>query len=269
MPNKVTRKLPSFEGVAAGATAVCNIKPGLTLHKVLISYSGATLAQLNAIRFLINGKVVQSITECARLDYMNTFDGMAAAGGVLTLNLERYGLRTREGEEYTAVGTGIANDPQRVVNMSIEIDIDAAAVGPALSAKGIFSAPRPLGNIKHVREFIRTSGGAGVLEVSDLPRLGVINRIFLGEAATTVNSVRIERDGYTVFERSTAENDVCNNDGVRVTADGYWVIDPTEEGNGAEGIEYGPDVKDLRLYIDCAGAGAVPLIVEYIGPLAN
>lgn len=269
MPNKVTRKIQSFEGVAAGQTATARIATNLTLNKVLLAYSGVTLAQMNAIRLVLNGKTVQQWSEAAKLDLDNKYLGMDAAAGVLTIDMERFGLRTREGQEFTAIGMGIPEDPQRVTTAVIEVDIDAAAVGPVLSAKGIFSNPRPLGLIKHVREFTKSPGGAGLYEISDIPRLGDINRIIFDTSAVTINGIRIERDGYTIFERTTADNEVMQSNGVRVPQTGLWVVDLTEEGNGAESIEYGPGVKELTLYVDVAGGGQLPYSVEYIGPLVN
>lgn len=270
MPNKVTRKLQSFEGVAAGQTATCRIATNLTLHQILVAYSGATLAQLNEARLVLNGKVVQRFTELSKLNSYNQYDGRAAASGVIVLDMDRYGLRTREGEEFTAIGMGVLDDPQRVTTAVLEIDIDAAAVGPVLSAKGVFSAPRPLGLIKHVREFTKTAA-VGTFEIADIPRLGAINRIFFDDSQVTIASVRIERDGYTIFERTTAENELMQADGVRVPQAGYWIIDPTEGGNGAEAIEYGNDVRDLRIFLEVTaiGTGQLPYSIEYIGPLSN
>lgn len=261
----LTRKMPSFEGVAAGQTATMKMPIGLTYHKLLIAYSGVTLVQMNEIRLIANGKTIQRLPGGAVLDSMNKFDGRNAAGGILTLDFERYGLRTRAGSVLTAIGTGDRNDSRAISTLYLEIDIDGAAIGTTLSAKAIQSPPSPSNALKQIRVFGVDPAGAGDYEISDLPRLGLINRIFFKTAAI-INSVKLRRDGYDVFERDTAENDSVQSDGIRVTQGGYWVMDFSEEGNGQDALEIA-SVQDLRFTLDMAGAGHIDVIVEYLAPL--
>ena len=81
-------------------------------------------------------------------------------------------MRTRIGEEFTALGTGVLPDPAagvgpQITTLSVEIDIDAAAVGPALSAKAVQSDPRPVGEIIKTRLFTYNPAAAGEFEISD------------------------------------------------------------------------------------------------------
>lgn len=265
----VTRKMPAFEGVGAGQTATLRCPIGLTFHQLLVTYSGVTLAQMNEIRVNANGKTVMRYTSGTQLDALNQFDGRAAAAGILTLDFDRYNLRTREAEEVTAFGTGVSDDPAKVTTLSVEIDIDGAAAAPALSAKAVQSAPRPLGIIKKVRPFTYTAAAAGDYEVADLPRGDLINRVFFGNhAAVAYTSVKCQRDNYDVFDRSVAENEVIQTDGVRTPQAGYAVFDPTENGHGAEGLAtFG--VNDLRFILNLTNSGSVPISVEYLGPLSG
>lgn len=262
----LTRKMPSFEGVAAGQTATCRLPIGLTYHQILVNYSGVTLAQMDEIRLIANGKTIQRWIGGDVLDAVNQFDGRNAANGVLVLDLERYGLRTRAGVELTAIGTGDKKDPAPISTLYLEIDINAAATGPVLSAKAIQSGPRPSGPLKQVRVFGYDPAGSGSFEISDLPKLGPIGRVILKSGS--VNSLKIERDGYTVFERATAENEAVQKDGIRVPQAGYWVYDPSETGNGQDALEVA-GVQDLRFTLDMAAAGHVDVIVEYLAGLAN
>jgi len=267
---KLTRKMPSFEGVAAGQTATCRLPIGLSFNTLLITYSGATLAQLDAIRLVANGEAIQSITEMSKLDSLNQFDGRAAAAGVIALDLERYGLLTRAGKEVTVVGTGIQDrtvDPNPITTLAIEIDINAAAVSPVLSCKAVQSPAQPAGVVKKVKEFTYTISATGEFQISDLPRKGLINRIFIGNDSTiALSQVKVERDNFTVFERSSAENELIQSDGVRVPQADYWVIDPSEEGYAAEPISL-EGVNDFRLYLTATATGQCPVTVEYIAPL--
>jgi hypothetical protein len=275
---KVTRKMPSGTGVAAASTATFRLPIGLTFEQLFIAYAGATLAQLNEIRLLANGKVVQRWVEATVLDAINQFEGRAAAAGILTLDLLRFGLRTRQAEEVTGIGTGwnntqaVRNGTQQpeanpVETLTLEVDIDAAAVAPVLNLTARQSAPKPVGLIKKVRRFNYNPAAAGEFEVADLPRGDLINRIILGgHAANVYTDLRIERDNFREFDRTAALNIMVQADGVRVPQADYVVYDPTEDGFGNEALAT-QDVHDLRIIPTVTNAGGMPVIVEYIGPL--
>ena len=269
---KTTRKMPSFEGVAAGQTATLRMPIGRTYEQLLITYSGATLAQLNELRIIANGEVIHRVTELSKLDSMNKFEGRAAAGGVIVFDFNRYGLKTRAGVEYTALGTGIApksaanpdGDPNAITTLTAEIDVDAAATSPALSAKAIQSAPSKSGFILKTKQYTYTAGASGEFEIADLPKGDAINKIYVGNhTANAYTKIVIERDNFIVFERSVAENEVIQTDGVRTPQTDYVVYDPTEIGNGSETLATG-GVQDLRIRLTLTNAGQVPLTVETI-----
>lgn len=262
---KTTRKMPSFEGVAAGQTATLRMPIGRTYEQLLITYSGATLAQLNELRIVANGEVIHRVTELTKLNSMNKFEGRAAASGVIVFDFNRYGLRTRAGEEFTGLGTGVLDDPNKITTLTCEIDIDGAATGSALSAKAVQSPPRAVGFIKKTRQFTYTAGASGEFEIADLPKGDTINKIFIGnDGVIGVTRVVIERDNFIEFERSVAENSLIQSDGVRVPQSGYVVYDPTETGNGSESLATA-GVQDLRIRLTLTSAGQVPLTVETIG----
>lgn len=257
--------MPSFEGVAAGQTATCRLPIGRTYEQLLITYSGATLAQLNELRIIANGEVIHRVTELSKLDSMNQFEGRAAAGGVIIFDFNRFNMRTRAGEEFTALGTGQLDDPNKITTLSMEVDIDAAAVGPALSAKAVQSAPRAVGQIIKTRQYTYTAGAAGEFEISDLPKGDSINKVYFGnDAVIGITKLVIERDNFIEFERTAAENSVIQTDGVRTPQAGYVVYDPTENGNGSENLSTA-GVQDLRFRLTLTAAGQVPLTVETIG----
>jgi len=262
---KLTRKMPSFEGVAAGQTATLRLPIGYSYHQVLIAYAGVTLAQMDEVRVIANGKTIQRLIGGDVLDSLNQFDGRNAAGGVLTVDFERFGLRTRAGSELTVCGTGAKDDELPISTLSIEIDINVAAAAPVLSAKAIQSGPRKSGVLKHIRVFGHDPSAAGEYEISDLPRLGLVNRVFF-KSASTINSIKLQRDGFDVFDRDKAENEAVQADGVRVVQAGYYVVDFSEEGNGQDALEIA-SVHDLRFTLDMAASGHVDVIVEYLAPL--
>ncbi len=262
-----TRRMPGFEGVAAGNTATLRCPIGLTYQQLLITYSGVTLAQMDEIRVLANGEPIMRFTSGTQLDNINQYEGRAAAAGVLVIDFARYNLRTRQGEEFTALGTGDPNDPQKITTLSVEIDINAAATSPALSAKAVQSLPRPVGMIKKVRQFNYTVSATGDFEISDLPKGDIINKVVFDNHATIASTkLKVERDNFIVFERTTAENELLQTDGVRVPQAALAVFDPTENGHGAESLETA-GVGDLRFTVTAGATGSLPVVVEYIAPL--
>lgn len=277
---RVTVKMPSGEGVAAGSTATFRLPIGRTYEELLISYSGTTfnLTHMSEIRVMGNGKPLLRYataggkTGAEVLDLLNQFDGMAAASGVLVLPFKRMGLRTRQGEELTGIGTGMTpaesrasgSDGNELSTLYVEIDIAAGAVGPVLSMKAIQSAKKPLGLLKKVRHFVYNAGAAGDFEIADLPKGDLINRVVFHNA--NITNIKLERNNVTDFDRSTAENELVQTNGERTPQTGLAIHDPTEAGFGAESIVTA-GVSDLRYTLTLSSGGAVPVTVEYLGPL--
>lgn len=283
--SKITVKLPSAESVSPGSTASFRLPIGATYEQVITTYSGTTfnLSHMAEIRVVGNGKTIMRFPTIGAksggqvLDAWNQFEGRAAANGVLVLDFNRFGIRTRANEELTGLGTGFKRNKRNAeryralggtgVELStlyLEIDIKSTAVAPVLSAKAVQSPRRPLGLIKEVRAFGYTANASGDFEISDLPRGDLINKF--GIFSADVNAVKVETDRNVRFERTTAENELIQSDGVRVPQAGLWVYDPSEIGNGSEALPT-KRVQDLRVTVDMAAPGAVPVLVEYLGTL--
>lgn len=274
--------MPAFQGVAAGQTASLNMPIGLTYHGLLITYSGVTLAQMTELRLKGNGRDIFTTT-VEDLDVCNQFNGLEAASGILYLPFDRVKLLTRAGVELSAIGTGAplnndagtpeapnpAYNPTPLSTFQLEIDIDGAATSPALSAKAYQSAPRPLGAFIKRRKFNFTITGTGDFEISDLPKGDLIDKIWLKDngGAGDILGVKLERDNFLSFDRLKAENDLIQQDGVRVPQTDFYVIDPTEQGFGAESIVSA--VSDFRLKVNTSGAVNLVVYVDFIGGLAG
>lgn len=276
-----TRSMPGGEGVAAGQTATFRLPIGLTFLQLLLTYSGVTLAQMTELRVVANGKVIQRYSGADELDSINQFEGRAAAAGIIVLDFARYNIRTRGNEEVTAIGTGLqrgnqlpdpakgilGQDPNPLTTLAVEIDISAAAAAPVLSMKAVQDIPSRLDLFKKVRRFIYTAGASGDFEIADLPKGDIINKIMFGNhAANVYTKVTLVRDNFIMFERSTAENELMQSDGVRTPQADYVVMDPTENGHGSEGVATA-GVNDLRFRLNLTNAGQVPVLLETIGPL--
>lgn len=270
MAVSLKRKMQAFEGVGAGQTATARLPIGLRYHDLKIPFSGATLAQINEVRIIANGKVFIRLLSAAILDSMGQFDGRSASGGILTIDFERYGLLTRQGREFTVIDTTKKKegDPNAITSLSVEVDIDAAAVNPVLSvpkAKQSGAIATPSNIIKHLRVFGYDPAGSGEYQIADLPKVGAVNRIWLKSSAT-INNIEVQRNSYPVFDLTQAENEKYQTDGIRVPQAGYYVVDFTDEGNGQDWLEV-QGVSDFRLILDMAAAGHIDVMVEYLMPL--
>lgn len=266
---KTTRKMPSFEGVAASQTATLRLPIGLTYEQLMITYDAGSgtaaqkLANLLELRIIANGEVIHRITDFTKLNVMNLFEGRATAAGVIAFDFNRYGLITRAAQEFTSLGTGVLDDARKVTTLTAEIDLGSLG-SPSLSCKAHQSAPRPVGLIKKTKQYIYTAGAAGEYEISDLPKGDAINKIYIGNNGTLgISKFTIEVDNFIRYERSAAEIILAQTDGVRNPQSGYVVYDPTEQGFGSETLETA-GVQDLRIRLTLADGGQVPLTVETI-----
>lgn len=287
MALKVTRRAPGWEGnITGGNTLTLRCPIGLTYHQIWTTYDfqdgvPADIPIENAVdelRVVINGEPVWRISG-AELDEYNKYDSRAAAitgsaGGIICLDFNRYNLRTVASEEFTSVGTGYKPpeggqpDPTPVTSLSIEMDLNASVVTGNVSSRFVQSEARPLGFIKKVRKFNYSINGAGDLEIADLPKGDLINRIFIkySGADGSLTRVKIDRDNFTIFDRDNTLNDRINDDGVRTSQPQLFVVDTTEAGNGSEQIST-LGVGDFRLTLTSNAAENYTVIVEYIGPI--
>lgn len=267
----VTKKMPAFDGVAAGQTATCRLPIGLSYHDLMLDYSGVTLSQMTEIRLMANGKAIQRYVGGDVLDMMNQFEGRDAASGTLIVPIgDRFGLNTRQAIEATKLGTGGrmpdgSPDPDPIVSLALEIDIASAATAPALSLIARQSDPDVAGTVKHIHHFIRTPTGAGEFQIADLPTGRVYEKIYF--RSSVVTRVVIERDGFVIFDRTAAQNEHYQTDGVRVPQSNVFVVDFSEMGYGTEGLVTA-GVQDLRFRLTCSGAGTINIETETFGPLS-
>lgn len=279
---RITVKMPNSNGVAPGQTATFDLPIGRRYHNLFAEYSGITLAQMEEIRVIANGEVIHRYSGTQR-DTMNQFDGRAAAAGVLVIPFERFNLYEQVGEEATALQTGSADDSGvAVTSFKLEIDIAAAAAAPSikLTAEQSDNDPNTKGPGKSVLRVLPYSRvlGAGTPEVSDLPKATegpkflFVNRAFFFNAGN-VSSLRIERSGFTIFERSKALNDRMQTDGVRVPQANVYVVDMTEAGYDYETIALVQPNKlphqDYRYILTLSANATVIPIIEYLGVLGG
>lgn len=274
---RISVRMPSPEGVAAGGQALLKCPIGRAYHGLLLEYSGVTLAQMTEIRIKANGKVIHRYSAQVR-DDMNKFNGLAAADGILYIPFDRIGLKTRQGEEEMLINTGSRGENgQAITSLHVEIDIASAASAPVLNFYAIQSEARPggPGTVLHLVPYTRSAAGAGELQVSDLPfnqqTAILLNRTFIKSANLT--RLRLERNTYTIFERKKALNELVQANGARVPQSGYFVYDTTEQGYGGAMTNIaqaaGGPVNDFRYILEMSGAEQITFWPEYVGNLGD
>jgi hypothetical protein len=275
---KFTRQLPSFNGVAPTGVATLNLPIGLSYHKLLLTRGGTTFNHdmMTNIVLKANGKPIYTATG-AELDDFNAHDRLAVGDnttGLSVLDFERAGLLNRSWVEASKIGTGMpkqsnpngANyNPEPITSLTLEVTI-TGATAPTLTAKAIQSPRAPsLGFIKLRKYTGYAPGAGGVFEISDLPVGDLINRIWVHGAGDYVDAVELQKDNFTVFERTEEENELIQSNGVKTPVAKYFVIDPTEEGVGNDAIA--SNVQDFRLKVTVSEAESLIVFVEYIGDL--
>lgn len=277
MPLKLTRRAPGWDGsIVGGNTLTLKCPIGLTYHQIYTEYAFADQASapldledaVSEVRVIANGKPIWNI-QAAELDTLNQFDSRAAAAGILTIDFDRYNLRTRTGEEFTSLGTGVAPSEQNPVvltTLTIEMDLKAAVASGSVDSRFRQSEPRPLGLFKKLRRYIDSFSGAGQFEIDDFPKGDLINRVAFFASANNITHVRLERDNFVMFDRGAALNSRIQSDGVRTPQSGVFAYDTSEDGNGSDQLVT-RGVNDLRWFLTVDGAMTVTSVVEYIGAL--
>lgn len=270
----ITVKCPDATGVGAGQTAVFTLPIGRTYHNLTLAYSGVTLAQIDAVRLKINGQIVMELGSGNDIDARNKFDGLEAAAGLLFINFERESLHDAVMRMATTIGTGFVHvgpdaykNAFEAKNMSLEVDINAAAVGTVISLKAQQSSPKPLGMLRRMDK-VSKSLASGETFIADFARnlttKRSINRMFFKSANMT--ALRIEKDNFRVFERTKAENERYQLNGWRVPQSGWVNFDPSENALGTNVLDVF-DAQDFQVIPTASGAETVTVYIEYLGVL--
>src|SRR5689334_7346618 len=143
MPLKLTRKAPGWEGtIVGGNTVTLRLPIGLTYHQLFTEYTFADgssnpLSLENAvgeIRVVGNGKPLWNV-QASELNAHNKFESRQDAAGILTMDFDRYNLRTRPATEFTQVGTGTQGDPTPLTTFTIEMELKAAVASGTLDSR--------------------------------------------------------------------------------------------------------------------------------------
>ena len=279
----LTKKLPSFEGVAPGQTATCRVPSGYAYHDFIMELTGSggtklLVSNLDEVRLLANGIVIQQ-WKGTLLDSANMFDRIAASNWntgdtqALTLTCVRNDLKTRASMEMTALAFGALNDPLPISTLTIEIDIASTApAGCSIDGWARVSERPDLGGqpsvIKMERRFVESPSGAGEYDIANLPRTGLISRIMITNP-DKIDKIDISADSVQLWNRTRYINEtIIKSLDHRNLQDTFFAIDTTEGGNGQDNWNIS-GVSDFRLKLYMNGAADLEIMVEYLSTLGN
>ena len=259
---RISRKMPSLSNVAAGSEAVLNLPLGNTYDKLMLEFSGVTLAQMQNIRLEIDGKVVQQFKDGQRVVDINTYYGRPADdAGLLTFWFVRPEMNRLQDQRLTALGTA------DIKTLALRFNIAADATAPEITAYAVQSERQPLGMITKVKTFTSSVATAGVQEIDNLPRGNIQNGIRIAAIHAFKDDIskgELEMDGRTAFElpKTVSENVQKKYGRSPLTAKASH-FDFVLEGDIAQSITTA-GVQDFRLKLDHVAAGSTDVIVEYL-----
>lgn len=252
-------KLPSISNVGAGLTATLNCPIGLTYDMIMLAYSGVTRAQIKDIEVVINGKTIQTFASATELQDINDFYGRDDIAGYVTLYFARPEMDNVTMQRMTALGTA------DVQTLSVNVDIDAAAAAPVITAHAVLSERQPLGLITKVKAFPMSSAVAGEIEIDNIPRGPRIQAIHLLKA--DISNIEVELDGQKIYEASKTLGEVVQKQHGRVPVTAKAThFDTQLEGDSAQALITAGSA-DFRLRPTLTTSGAVRVVVEYLDGL--
>lgn len=269
----LTKKLPAFTGVEKGVTATCKVPAGYTYHGIMLD-GNIPSDKITEIRVLLNGTITVRLSG-GELDLINLFDRMSSSniGDRHYISFDRLGLRTRTGTESTAIPYGAINDPRPIANMLIEMDISSTAADDLrLEGYALVSGPMNLNGrpaiLKQIRKFNYSPAGAGEFDISDLPRIGLINRMFFSNR-DKIDNVVVALDSTEIWNRPKGVNEFIENVyNRRNHLNNFYAIDPSENGYSGDAWNIS-QVNDFRIKLHMNAAANITVIVEYLATLSS
>ncbi|MGI2149375.1 major capsid protein P2 [Shewanella baltica] len=264
---RTTVKLPSFSNVAAGNTATLELPIGRTYDKIHIAYTGVTLAQMKNIRLEVNGKAILEFKDGQALADYNKFYKRNTANGILDLHFKRDELKTLL--EARMFGLGTMSGASGVIsNVTLRIEIDAAAAAPTLEGWAIQSDKAEIGYITKVKNF-PVALNTGVTEIDKIPRPASASIAAIHIVTTAaITKVELEMDSLKAFEGGKTLIEKIQVDHGRSPQAGRVTLDFVLEGDMLQAIPLA-GLQDLRIRVYTDDAAAATVVVEYFDGLAG
>lgn len=264
---RTTVKLPSFSNVAAGNTATLELPIGRTYDKIHIAYTGVNLPQMKNIRLEVNGKAILEFKDGQALADYNKFYKRNTANGILDLHFKRDELKTLLEARMFGLGT-MSGASGIISNVTLRIEIDAAAAAPTLEGWAIQSDKAEIGYITKVKNF-PVALNTGVTEIDKIPRPASASIAAIHIVTTAaITKVELEMDSLKAFEGGKTLIEKIQVDHGRSPQAGRVTLDFVLEGDMLQAIPLA-GLQDLRIRVYTDDAAAATVVVEYFDGLAG
>lgn len=254
-------KLPSWTPVTAGNDTSLDLPVGgNTYERILIEYSGVTLAQLKNLELRLNGDPVQRFTDGQQLEDLNDFYQRPKKAGFLTLWAIRPELTNIAQRRLTAWGT------MNVQTLSVHLDVHEDATAPKLTAHAVISDPRPMEVITKIKQYPFSSAVSGKVEVDNVPRGPRIVAAHFFKS--DISAIEVELDGRKFYEAAKGLGEAIQNENGRAPITGSCThIDFLGDDDIGNALVTA-NARDMRFKPTLATAGNTDILVEYLDQVA-
>lgn len=258
--------------VAAGAQSSFRMPLGRKYHQILFAYSGVTLAQMTNIEVRMNGVAFQSFRDGTELETISKFLGLPVTAGVMVLDFERMGLLSGPNRYATAVDTTPPADSANGITpftFEVVMDIDAAALAPALNVWAVTSPGNPsqtLRPLRKIRDFSTAVSSTGNFEISDVVRSNLIEGMAFDMSTVTFDNLIVEIGQVKVIDAPVAQINHLQDRGIRVPQANWQFVDFSYAGFGDRALN-AAGAQDFRIKLNATATGQLPYKVFYLGEL--
>lgn len=268
-------KQPSFQGVAAGQTAVINLPNAGTYFGLKFFYGTATAGganqvnmetELTRIRLKLNG-VTQREFSARELFDINAFHGIDFETGILNIFFAEPWRPEIIGEDALSWGMG------GVQTFTAEVDIASGATSPTLRATALWSPVTTNTNlINQWRRHTVQPSAAGEYDFLP-PKNGSYYAAHFDMSSVTINGAKVKVDQDVIFDGAKADVDSAYRDHHFDPQNDYFHIALDKlTGRASESLPMvkpdGSMIADFRITLDAAGGGNIPVITEVLAPRA-
>lgn len=272
----IIQQVGNVNGVAASSKASIQFPMGLSFAWIKLVLGGTfTVAQCTNIKVKVNGQIVQEYRSGTELELLNSQQdrNYTSVAGYLHFDFRRMGSKPNErgtqDRDLTLIRTGVPNNPNSglrdVSTLTIEFDI-GAATSPTIVCYASMLDPAPMGLVRYVRDIDYTASATGKMEIFDVPRQMIIERIGYNIAAGVFTELQNKINGNVVFEGPLAIHNQDQNNGARKPQTNWFFLEPDPDGDGRDWIDARP-AADFRQVLTISGTGAIPSVLQQLGPL--
>jgi len=261
----LVKNLP-FSNVVASGVATCSLPVGMSYNRIILALGGGafTKAMITNLKVRVNGKIVVENTG-SRLDLINTYRGLAASAGFLTIDFTEPRAKDMA-EQYL----GNINTAQGVSSLTMEVTI-AGATTPTLESYSELGPPAALGIIAKQILFTTSVGGSGKFpfKLIDVANRGaIIKRVHFAHGGN-LTALEVKKNGIVIFDNIlTAVNTFYLSEYQKTSQTNLYSFDPCLDNNYSNAIKT-QDMVSLEFNPTFSAADTVTAVLEALDVLGN